>query len=275
MELPTQIRSWLLTVDPARDPLGIRKRQMEALVAELEAELRDAGGPGSGNFGHAGRPGEVGGSASSESASVNAVVAQITGTSAAWPVADTDVRQLGNTQPVEVASHEWQSNLDPNAREAFRYFSLEGHMPINAQLRSGVDYGQADRIARIDHALENAPSAPPPDVVWRGLNGEVGPFIKSVAIGDELELSGYQSATLNPRSASEFATDFPLMLEIKPKRGAYLEGVSRSGGEHEYLLPHNARFRVRGITRATFDLGQGWLSDHETKNYRVIQLEQL
>jgi hypothetical protein len=65
MHITPETRAWLLTIDPLRDPHGIIKRQLEALVEKLEREPepRTAGGPGSGNFGHAGRPGAVGGSA--------------------------------------------------------------------------------------------------------------------------------------------------------------------------------------------------------------------
>jgi hypothetical protein len=67
MALDPEFRAWLLRMDPNRpDPGDVGKRQREALVAELEAredEPRDLGGPGSGYHGHAGRPGQVGGSA--------------------------------------------------------------------------------------------------------------------------------------------------------------------------------------------------------------------
>jgi hypothetical protein len=51
MHLSPDVREWLLTTDPMRDPFGIRQRQLERLVAELEHEPdpRMLGGPGSGN----------------------------------------------------------------------------------------------------------------------------------------------------------------------------------------------------------------------------------
>lgn len=45
------------------DPAGTRDARAKAYVVRGSVKLRTAGGPGSGNFGHAGRPGAVGGSA--------------------------------------------------------------------------------------------------------------------------------------------------------------------------------------------------------------------
>lgn len=36
MKLPSDVREWLLRVNPLRDPLGIQKRQQEELVKKLE-----------------------------------------------------------------------------------------------------------------------------------------------------------------------------------------------------------------------------------------------
>lgn len=75
MKLSPEIEAWILKSDPNRpDPFGDRKRMREELLARLKAApgrtgdatgspVASLGGPGSGNFGHAGRPGEVGGSA--------------------------------------------------------------------------------------------------------------------------------------------------------------------------------------------------------------------
>lgn len=64
MNISNELREWIINTDPLRDPFGLRRKQMERVVERLEREEPiTLGGPGSGNFGHAGRPGEVGGSA--------------------------------------------------------------------------------------------------------------------------------------------------------------------------------------------------------------------
>lgn len=88
MKIDTETRDWLLGADPARPDIGgVNKRHREERLKLLEAIdeseverlladlllLRALGGPGSGNFGHSGRPGQVGGSAPGGAAVVGAI----------------------------------------------------------------------------------------------------------------------------------------------------------------------------------------------------------
>ena len=241
-------------------------------------ELRVLGGEGSGHFGHVGQgTGEVGGSGKGTGTTA-AVVAQITSDTPpkadTWPIGDDVLRQTGAHTPemVAKAGEEWLAQLTPEEKASLEHFSIHGYMPINAQLRHmGGGGGQDQHIKNINSALADAPMAPPPDLVWRGVDGNIGPFIHPIAAGDELVLDGLQSATLSPRVAD----DFPMMLEIKPLKGAYIEPITKQGGEKEYLIPHNSKFRVRGVTRVQLDLGKGWTSDHEIVTRKVLQLEQI
>ena len=85
MNLSPQTKAWLLKGDPNQPDLdGLMAEMRRKLVEKLESSslealashcdecreaLRSLGGPGSGNFGHAGRPGEVGGSAPADGSS--------------------------------------------------------------------------------------------------------------------------------------------------------------------------------------------------------------
>lgn len=71
MTIDPELRSWLLSSDPDRpDPGGVSAALRMKMLRRLERSTLEnlkndlvKGGPGSGNFDHAGRPGEVGGSA--------------------------------------------------------------------------------------------------------------------------------------------------------------------------------------------------------------------
>ena len=73
-------------------------------------------------------------------------------------------------------------------------------------------------------------------------------------------MAGFQSTTINPTWAGSEST----VLEIKPKKGAYVRPISQHKSEYEFLLPHHANFAVHGIAEVI-------INGHKRK---VIQLEQ-
>lgn len=221
---------------------------------------RTAGGVGSGNFGHAGRPGEVGGSAVGD-----------------WPIADDTVRALGNNYPklVEKRAAPWIQNLSPVERSSLEAYTGTAYMDINATLRDKsmhapgqVEDRETDLLTRgtingINSALAKAPAPPPPELVWRGIS--FAAKLPAMHVGDVVELDGFQSTSIDPTTVAPSQKIF----EIRPTHGGYIKSLSEAPLEEEFLLPHAAQYRVVGLKSVPI-----YLSGAARKK-DVIQLEML
>ena len=183
----------------------------------------------------------------------------------------------------------WGKDLTPEERGAIDSYTAAneygpgGHDVINAVLRgrydakakTNADFARIKAKAEanailITNALNKAP-APPPMLVWRGVTADIGKLIPDLTEGTEVALQGFQSTTLDPQTATSFGKT---ILEIRPTKGAYLSslvpefGVAEhlhGSGETEFLLPHNAHYRVKGVK--TVLIGK--------KPTRVVQLDML
>ena len=305
-------------------------------------KLRTAGGPGSGNFGHAGRPGEVGGSAPSGSGSVEQKKADIaeaithqpfvesinpvsdalaagyklkyekdgvfdanhmtwydqSGNKIAegtqyestarsirvprpafeeplsnlkpegWPISDDVERGLDAVyeKTIEKQSEAWGQSLSGEEKQAFSSYTGGMYSKINNHMR-GKTKGEPHEIVvetanHIQDALKRAPTAPPPDLVWRGVLGNTAQVYAKLNTGDVIEMGGFQSTSIDPFKALEWGHT---LLEIKPVRGAFIKSLSQSSAENEYMLEHGAKYTVRGVTAIKIK--------GTTQRKRVIQLE--
>ena len=221
---------------------------------------RALGGPGSGNFGHAGRPGEIGGSAPASEAS--------------WPISDSAVRRIPeNHLALEDRTYEWMKKLSFIERDSIASYASNEHVEINDALRNEEESASAialEKAKNIEKALETAPDPPPPAVVWRGLkSGNTAQKFLQLNPGDVIELGGFQSSTIDPKLALDWAED-GIVMEIKPKEGAYIRPMSEHRHEYEFLLPHGKQYRYLGSSVVELDSGYGSLA---TK--RVHKLEML
>jgi hypothetical protein len=180
-----------------------------------------------------------------------------------WPITDDVVRRLGSKYPQEVAAHAraWMDSLPELEREAIRYYSGAGYRDVNAELRANPTLARHSRyVEAIKSAIRKAPAPPPPDLVWRGMRS-LGPF-KDLEVGREVKLPGFQSTSIDPDFAKGWGT---YLLEVKPKAGGYIKPLSHHPHEWEYLLPHNATYRVVGRRKV-------WLNNEERT---VVQVEML
>lgn len=146
---------------------------------------------------------------------------------------------------------------------------------INGILREGENYiTQAPRsrrpeiqrkIASIDSALRKAPAAPEDTVVWRGTSRNS--WTDGLQEGTVARVRDFLSTSTKPSVAKRFTDPAsPVVLEIRARRGAYIDPLSAASGiEFEFLIPRGSRFFVR----------RRFLTSVEGREALVIQLDQV
>lgn len=178
----------------------------------------------------------------------------------AWPVPDDSDRVFGG-QPndykrIEASGKAWQAGLTRDEEDTLRSYTQTSYGDVNRYLRGGEDVRDAKAFAdTITKALDKAKDIPPPAVVWRGLHTDKSTthgVLAKLNPGDVIRLKGFQSTSVEPSFAKRWSgAASNLIMEIKPKSGAYLGGLT-SKNEGEYLLPHNAEYRVVGRKTVNF-----------------------
>lgn len=201
-----------------------------------------------------------------------------------WPLADDATRtrsfEDGNAIVAAIAQHQtaWVESLTIDEREAFVGYSGAAYRDVNRYLRRGVtaldptDRDWAPREARrIVAAMKQAPNMPEPLLVWRGITSNGAKQIAAIEAATKgdgfVTLAGLQSTSIRPGFAAEWATrreKTGVVLEILTKRGVLLGSrMSNHSHEVEFLLPHNATYRIRAIKTVPFRNG----------TQKIIQLE--
>jgi hypothetical protein len=192
----------------------------------------------------------------------------------AWPIDDHTVRFVGNTYPrtIEQRFNNALGSLKRDVSAEIRRYTGSGSSSTNSRLwRNPQDFTASE--AALQKTLEAAKDTPP-DLVWRGIRrstvGKEGAFVEinSVKVGDLIQLNGFQSTSINPAFAHRWGSNELPLLEIKPKRGLYVDPISSNKGEQEFMLEHAARYRVVGVK--TINLNQGYGSPIQRK---ILQLE--
>ena len=167
------------------------------------------------------------------------------------------------------------AHLTPEQAGAVRHYTGQGYIRINRALRSGTDPAalpEEDQatLRGVRSALAAAPELPHAITAWRGLGLDSQAQAQFLA-GCEaalkgktaVEMRGITSTSLNPAIASGFGD---VRLEIRAKKGMYINSVSTTPGEREFLIDHGAKYRVVGIKEVPFGGG---------RKRKVIQMEQI
>lgn len=183
-----------------------------------------------------------------------------------WPIDHGIERSMGAKYPDDVDRHYagWAKRLTRDEGDAIHGFTGSEYIDLNRELRAGADIAKDYRASLIQAAIAKAPKPPPPELVWRGVSGWPDEFKD----GDVRKFSGFQSTTISPLFAKGWNNRY--LLEIKPSRGAYINRISMHKTEYEYLLPHNAEYKIVGRRTVKF---RGRY--RETYEVDVIQVEQL
>lgn len=187
-----------------------------------------------------------------------------------WPIDDGVNRQLGNNYPKQLqeVGSKWVRKLTDDEREAVMSYTGSGYS-INKSLwhDAALNSFKQQMTKNITSAIEKASSPPPPELVWRGVNvspQERNEFLSRISSGDVIKLKGFQSTSINPSFAAGWAHT-GLKFEIKPAKGAYVQSISAHKNEYEYILPHDAKYAIKGVKEVKLD----------GKTHQVVQLEQL
>jgi len=184
-----------------------------------------------------------------------------------WPISDSVERKMGTATHVELtkSGQAWATTLSKQEKSAVQGYTGSSYHGINSELYKGGSIAPGSSAAKIQSALDKAPSPPPPDLVWRGVSNQgAKQLVGKLAVGDKLRMDGFQSTSIKPEFANSWGGGH-VVFEIKPSKGAYVQPISHHHSEYEYLLPHGASYRVHGL--ATVKL-------HGTTK-SVVQLEML
>jgi hypothetical protein len=231
------------------------------------------GGAGSGNFGHGGRPGEVGGSAPGGGGASGDKVDWSENRKFGGTLAEQGIKSFANVgdKGYEIAAkvaaeahHAMPMENVDFGRQAFasslalREYQSDGYENKNTALRRG-EYARG--VDYIDKDIENAPKIPEGTVMWRGVGRESGEKLAGLKPGDICEDKAFQSHSLSPWQAEVFTHtwgDAPglvdganetiiMAIAGKDTKGIYLGGITENqtvAHEREVLVKRGTKWKV-------------------------------
>lgn len=187
------------------------------------------GGQGSGNFGHSGRPGEIGGSSSSYS--------EITQEEfyVGW---DVFWKPLKSEQEKRFSVYHWQTN----SRD------IQHYLRRKEILRSGFTKEDLKLDIRNLDELTQSYYLPKNSIVYRGM-----PHPPDLKMGDTFVDKGYVATSWNIAEAKKFRNqqDSKLIRIFLPEGTPVGYGSETEG---ELLLGRNKKFRVTDVSNEFIDL---------------------
>ena len=168
------------------------------------------------------------------------------------------------------ASNRWVDSLPPGQQAVIGDYSGSNYYRYNTPLRPADTSPEAvagnknrefypddaGRIALLRQTLATAPVAPAPVTSYRGVRSRFPDklpkleeaFRAALATGQPVVLPGFSSASLDPRTAADWSPHVGgFVLEMKSRRGVYIDRAAVLGGEREVLHNHGAAFRVTGV----------------------------
>lgn len=235
------------------------------LSAEEESNVKSLGGPGSGNFGHAGRPGERGGSGPGGEQVI-------------------DLRKAYKRGGDNHLDSERQKRWERDVRRAMTDGPAYSYKPSPIEeIRSWMDSPDRADYRVIEKAMEEAPKFK--GEVFRGVKHSA---FASAKEGDVVTIRRISSASRDPAVAAKNFTDpdersNSTLLVLKVKSGMAIERLGLYGTyrtEREVVIPRG-RYKVTGIYEGV-GYGHGQKpSTHaydygvRTRNLRVVELQEL
>jgi hypothetical protein len=203
-----------------------------------------------------------------------------------WPLEDHEKRELTPGTWGDMRQYvPWKKSLTKEESNAITRYTSGGSIHVNTYLReldnpdispeARSSIFEHDRAALLSAALAKAPPVPDDLIVWRGAFPGAMDGVKT---GDTIRLPGFQSASIDPWLAQRWQKAAPITFEIRPTTGVYIEALSKHKGEFEFLMPHDAQYRVIGTKDVEISKshrssagGEGGTSVRKT----VVQLEML
>ena len=223
---------------------GIRFELKMSVVKAAGFPLK--GGPGSGNFGHEGRPGEgVGGSGSGGGGTSGYVV--------------------GNYYAAKESFNEYYRGLSDEQKQTLEDYTDGNYDLINDSVRGrllennpGLASTEREEIPkdaeRMKQIFDNAPKYE--GRVYRGAMISQDRFaqLQSLEKGDKITMSGFTSTSTSKDTGREFAPPMSdnkyltgVLYTIDKGRGIAVEGVSKMPEEKEIVLPDKGEYKVLSV----------------------------
>jgi hypothetical protein len=198
------------------------------------------GGEGSGNFGHGGRPGEIGGSGEGGGGKDG------DGSNESEPssISENDHLQLAKTAAAKMTDKELKT---------IEYYTREGYIKINQTLRGKIDDVESkviaeDKIKVLDKAFEKAPVLDKEITVYRSFYNEE----RIVNLqGGTIKDNGFCSTSTDKEESMAFGR---VTCAITVPKGTPVLcmgdglGSKASHGEREILLPRGLQFHVSKVS---------------------------
>lgn len=184
---------------------------------------------------------------------VTSTVEKGKGTVGDWPIGNDVERKIGDNywEVLEKVGSKWADGLSEQEKNTIKSYTGSSYTEINNALRGkgAMTTYYKKQIDTIEEAINKASTPPPPELVWRGASSEdAQKFVAQLASGDVIKLAGFQSTSIKPEFANNWSNN-KTVFEIKPAKGAYISPISMHKSEYEYLLPHGAKYTVRGIAK--------------------------
>lgn len=239
------------------------KQEDGTFLNNLDSRI-DNGGPGSGNHGHSGRPGMIGGSGS--------------GAVDKKPVKEeTKDSDLGNKSPKEASGYlkKKYSDTEYNIKEskAIDGYAGVGYAAINGGLRRSknggvdpkefVDISLPKTVEQLDKSFKT--KLKESTITYRGARNKRNQALK---VAQVIKDPGYISTSMTRQSAEGFlgkGDNTPYIMKITIPKGqkVIIPSLSKTASkkvahESEILLPRNSAMKVDKITKKKHFLGYAY-----------------
>ena len=183
-------------------------------------------------------------------------------------------------EEVETSSKDVIKNLSPSEKEAVTAYTGIDYEAVNKAMRACppnfecVQGKERKSMLNIEKALELAKPLKQPVTVYRGIDVslELAETILAEAetareYDDIFQMSSIISTSLEADTAAAFTTKkSSIVFHIQARRGLYVESITRSKGEKEFIQSAKTRYRV---------VGTAYAQDVSSYERNVIYLEEV
>ncbi|MDD4449070.1 MAG: ADP-ribosyltransferase [Methanothrix sp.] len=200
------------------------------------------GGPGSGNFGHAGRPGEIGGSG---------------GGGGGGSSSSSQIKQnLKSTMDKDYYSPEefTKDGYSESQAVSLLHYKEDGYSEIRSALsgKSKMTSDIAEHVKNIDSAIERS-ELPEGTTLYHGMGEREAAVFKNFSedqlVGKKFETTGYISSSLN-KDVAHVYSEGKAMLVISSKPGGKGVYYKDPDNEDEVVLARGAKYKFDKVTES-------------------------
>lgn len=163
---------------------------------------------------------------------------------------------------LEERFQEWSDTTDPAKVKAVHAYTGPDYRYVNDFLR-GEDPDVLPRIretvANLDGAIPDGAGRPDWTVSWRQTHvpdemkeGILESYRAKAASGETVFADGMFSSSTDPVWMQNAGVSNNVTFEVYSKSGLYLEPITESPGEYEWLLAHGTEFEVIDVAEVTY-----------------------